>query len=99
MGAKFFRGIDAGTSSASFDLTAGNYSVEVAPLETKRGEYGGLISLQLKSKASPSAGFVAVGPSTDFSRRGSVTLRLDAGTYRFTATRTAAIFASVDPAT
>jgi hypothetical protein len=91
-GGNSFAGIDAGTSTATFALNPGRYVVDAAPQPTAPGEWGGLCSLQ---KQTPVGAVVSVGASTDFAKRNSVTVHLNQGTYRFTATRTGAILASV----
>lgn len=92
-----FSSIDAGKSTPTFELKAGNYTVSAAAIPTAPGQHAGVVSLQVQ-QATPGV-FAAVGPSTDFRVRNSTTLKLPEGTYRFTAIGTGATFASVIPAT
>jgi hypothetical protein len=83
--------------SEHFDVRPDNrYVVEAHPGQTAPNVFSGLTSLQMKQTSNANS-FAAVGAV--FKRPGTLTLHLKAGTYRFTATRTAALFASVTPAT
>jgi hypothetical protein len=90
-----FTKLDAGKSTPTFDLKAGSYVVSGAAVPTAPGQHAGVVSLEMEQ---PSGAFSAFGALTDFRQRNSATVKLPVGTYRFTAIRTGATFASVTPA-
>jgi hypothetical protein len=93
MSSRTFAGIDAGTSTPPFTLSAGKYVVTAQPGPTGPGQWGGQCSLQIQQGAN----FADVG--ANFQKPGSTTQHLAAGTYRFTASRSATSIASVTPTT